>query len=149
MGIMDVFKQNKKTQKRGNGKARSLRVKKAEERKEIQGSNDVPLSAPAKNIKKKDFSEAYKILKSPHITEKATDAGEENRYTFKVFKNANKIEIKKAIKDLYGVSVLNVNIINIHQKNKKLSGRRGGYKEGYKKAIVTLQEGHVIEILPR
>jgi len=149
MGILDVFKQNKESQKRGKKGPKKVRVKKPEDKRDELKSDEVKLSPEPKNLKKKDFSDAYKILKEPHITEKATDAGDENKYTFKVFPKANKIEIKKAIRDLYGVSVLDVNIINVHKKTKKSGGRKGGHKEGYKKAIVTVPEGHIIDVLPR
>ncbi len=152
MGLLDVFKQNKKTGGKRKQRVRKPKtVKKVEEKKDEIKSDDMKISSEIKSSpKKKDFSDAYKILKEPHITEKASDAESGNQYIFKVFPSANKIEIKKAVRDLFGVSVLGVNIINIHQKRKRFAGRRsGGYKEGYKKAIVTLREGHKIEILPR
>jgi large subunit ribosomal protein L23 len=149
MGILDVFKQNKELEKKSRKRSQKVRVKKAENKKDELKSDEVKLAPEPKNLKRKDFSDAYKILKSPHITEKATDAGDDNKYIFKVFPKANKIEIKKAIRDLFGVSVSGVNIINVHKKTKKTGGRKGGHKEGYKKAIVTVQKGHVIEVLPR
>lgn len=149
MGILDVFKQNKGAGKKSKKGIRKPRVKKLEDKKDELKSDEIKLAPESKNLKKKDFSDAYKILKEPHITEKATDAGDDNKYTFKVFSKANKIEIKKAVRDLYGVSVLDVNIINIHKKTKRFGGRKGGHKEGYKKAIVTIQKGHIIDVLPR
>ena len=95
---------------------------------------------------KKEFSQiAYKVLKSPHLTEKATNLVTPNKYIFKVIPKANKIEIKKAIQDLYGVKVRDVNLINIPKKRRRLS-RTEGWKAGYKKAVVTLAEGEKIEI---
>ena len=91
---------------------------------------------------------AYRVLESPHITEKATKLGEENKYVFKVFQKANKIEIKKAINDLYGVEVLDIKIINVPRKRKRL-GRQFGWKKGYKKAIVKIKKGQKIEIISR
>lgn len=87
------------------------------------------------------------LLKEPHISEKATFLSENGKYVFKVYKNANKSEIKKAVSGLYGVAVKEVNIINIKTKVRMLRGRKGE-KSGYKKAIVTLEKGHKIEILP-
>jgi len=97
--------------------------------------------------KKKDLREIYKILKEPHISEKATILVDQNKYIFKVFPTANKIETKKAIENLYGVRVKNINVINVHRKRKMLRGIRG-FKSGYKKAIVTLEKGEKIEIMP-
>lgn len=98
--------------------------------------------------KKKILREAYKILKEPHISEKATILSDENKYIFKIYPRANKVEAKKAIEDVYGVKVKDVNIINVHRKRRILRGMEG-FKTGYKKAIVTLEKGQKIEIIPR
>jgi len=95
----------------------------------------------------KKIGETYKVLKEPHISEKAAQLSDENKYTFKVFSQANKIEIKKAISNLYGVKVKDVNIIKIKPKTRILRGIEGT-KTGYKKAVVTLEPGEKIEILP-
>lgn len=92
--------------------------------------------------------EIEKILKSPHITEKATELAKKNQYVFKVYPQANKNEIKKAIEELYNVDVLDVKIINIPKKRRRL-GRISGWRKGYKKAIVKIKEGQKIEILPK
>jgi large subunit ribosomal protein L23 len=88
------------------------------------------------------------ILKEPQITEKATNLSKINQYTFKVAKNANKTEIKKAIEKLYGVEVTAVRIIKAHKKRRRL-GKILGWRKGYKKAIVKIKEGQKIEIMPR
>jgi len=91
---------------------------------------------------------AWRVLKEPHITEKATFLAQENQYVFKVFPDANKTEIKKAIEELYGVEVEKVRIINVPKKRRRL-GRIEGWRKGYKKAIVKLKPGQKIEIIPR
>jgi len=99
--------------------------------------------------KKSSFSGlAWKTLKSPRITEKATLLTEKNQYVFKVFPAATKKEIKKAIEDLYGVEAVSVKIINVLPKKRRL-GRIEGWRKGYKKAIVKIKEGQKIEVLPR
>ncbi len=98
-------------------------------------------------MKRGHFGEAYKILKEPHVSEKATILTEQNKYIFKVYPDANKIETKKAVENLYGVRVKNVNMINIPKKRKVVRGIKGT-KSGYKKAIVTLEKGYKIELLP-
>jgi len=92
--------------------------------------------------------EIHKILKSPLITEKATESAKKNQYIFKVYPEANKTEIKKAIESLYKVNVLDVKIINVPPRRKRL-GRTLGWRKGYKKAIVKIKEGQKIEILPK
>ena len=98
--------------------------------------------------KEKKIDMAYKVLKTPHVSEKATDLLDNNQYIFRVFQDTNKIEIKGAVEDLYGVKVINVKIINIHEKSRRV-GRTLGIKKGYKKAIVKIAEGQKIELLPR
>lgn len=105
-------------------------------------------SAPIKPKEVKGSGLAAKVLKEPRVTEKATDLAGRNQYVFKVWPRANKTEVKKAVEELYGVNVLNVNIINIPAKRKRL-GRIEGWGGGYKKAVVKIAEGQKIEVLPR
>ncbi len=88
-----------------------------------------------------------KIIKSPHITEKATFLSTKGKYCFIVYPKATKNEIKKAIKNLYNVEVEKVNIVNIPRKQRR-RGRFVGFKSGYKKAIITLKGDQKIEVLP-
>lgn len=89
------------------------------------------------------------ILIKPIVTEKMTEQGENmNRFGFIVSKTANKIEIKKAVEDLYGVTVLSVNTMRYGGKAKSRftkSGLISGKSKSYKKAIVTLAEGENID----
>lgn|SRR5690554_6689859 len=87
----------------------------------------------------------YEIINSPIITEQSLTLVEtENKYTFKVDKKANKVEIKKAIEEIYGVTVEAVNTSIIKPKAKRM-GRYEGFRPGYKKAIVKLVDGDKIE----
>jgi large subunit ribosomal protein L23 len=81
------------------------------------------------------------IILSPVITERSTDSLQSGKYTFKVDKRANKIEIKKAVEALFaGVKVDKVNTMNVRGKLRR-QGRNQGYTSSWKKAIVTLAEG--------
>ncbi|MCK9446811.1 50S ribosomal protein L23 [bacterium] len=87
------------------------------------------------------------ILKSPCITEKAVNMSElGNFYVFLVNTDANKVEIKNAIESKYKVDVIQVRTINIPRK-KVMKGRKIGFKNAYKKAIVKIKEGQKIEIV--
>ncbi|MFP4286542.1 MAG: 50S ribosomal protein L23 [Candidatus Izemoplasmataceae bacterium] len=89
---------------------------------------------------------ASEIIKRPIITEKSMLLVEnQNKYTFSVDKRANKIQIKKAIEELFDVKVLKVNIINTTPKKKRV-GQYQGYKNELTKAIVTLDKEDKIEI---
>ena len=116
---------------------------KKKERPEIK--KEVPKRKRQEKKTKKRISDvAYKTVRGPHISEKASDLAAKNQYIFKVFKKANKIQIKKVIEQIYGVNVLKVNIINIPKKPKKM-GKTPGWKKGYKKAIVKIKKGQKIE----
>lgn len=89
------------------------------------------------------------ILLRPIVTEKMTSLGEDmNRYCFIVDKRANKIQIKKAVEELYDVSVASVNTMLYGGKRKMRYTRTGiisGKTKSYKKAIITLIEGDTID----
>ncbi len=89
------------------------------------------------------------IIKKPIITEKMTAIGEElQQYGFIVDKRANKLQIKQAIKELYGVEVLTVNTMNYPGKRKSRFTKTGivaGKTPAFKKAVVTLAEGETID----
>lgn len=88
---------------------------------------------------------AYSIVLGPVISEKGTDLTQrENKMIFKVDARSNKIEIRKAIEELYSVKVTSVNTINIKGKPKRLRAQLGR-TSAWKKAIVTLREGDKIE----
>ncbi|MBO5378525.1 MAG: 50S ribosomal protein L23 [Ruminiclostridium sp.] len=82
---------------------------------------------------------AQDIIVRPIITEKSMDGLAERKYTFEVAKNANKIEVKKAVETLFGVKVAKVNTISVKGKKKRM-GRSEGYTSDWKKAVVTLTE---------
>jgi len=89
------------------------------------------------------------IILKPIITEKMTDKSEKlNQFGFIVHKRANKLQIKKAVEELYGVEVLTVNTMNYKGKNSWRYTKTGiisGKKADFKKAIVTLPEGETID----
>ena len=87
----------------------------------------------------------YDIVLSPIITEKATNASERNQVMFKVARNATKPQIKEAVEKLFDVKVKSVNTLVRKGKHKAFRGRLGEQSD-FKKAIVTLQEGHRIDV---
>jgi large subunit ribosomal protein L23 len=88
------------------------------------------------------------VLKKPLVTEKVSALNEKGRYGFIVDINANKVEIRKAVEKLYSVNVKSVNTMNVMGKVKARYTKTGlqiGRRPNYKKAIVTLAEGEVID----
>lgn len=137
MALMDFLKNKNKAEKSKSETEKTAKTAKTPKAKEEKAAS-VSFKGTG--------SVAVSLLKQPHITEKSTYLSEDNKYVFEVYKNSNKIEIKKAIEKLYKTKVLSVNIINIPSK-KKRSGRGYGVKSGYKKAIVALPKGQKIDIL--
>lgn len=133
MKLFDFFKKKKKIEKKEEKKPPKKKEK---------------IKPEVFKPKKKVLGKGYRILCSPHITEKATDFAEKNKYVFKVLPRANKSEIKEAVEDTYGVDVAGVRIVNVPRKKRKLKGQIG-WRKGYKKAIVKIKKGQKIEILPR
>ena len=81
------------------------------------------------------------VILAPHVSEKATSrADTQNQHVFSVAKNANKLEVKKAIEKMFEVEVAEVKLLNIHGKLKRI-GRRFGKRKDWKKAYVKLKEG--------
>ena len=91
------------------------------------------------------MKDARDIIIRPIITEHSYDMIEQNKYTFEVAKGANKIEIAKAVEELFGVTVKKVNTLNVKPKKKRVRYRLG-FTRSWKKAMVTLAEGETIEI---
>lgn len=89
------------------------------------------------------------IIIKPIVTEKMTGLGEKlNRYGFQVDRKANKVEIKKAVEEMYNVQVVAVNTSVVAPKLKSRYTKSGiieGKTNAYKKAIVTLKEGETID----
>ena len=85
------------------------------------------------------------ILIKPVVSEKSYHQVTENRYTFKVHKDAHKTQIRQAVEELFDVKVVAVNIAKVQPKPKR-RGLTRGTKPGWKKAIVELKAGDTIEI---
>jgi large subunit ribosomal protein L23 len=83
-------------------------------------------------------------LSLPHITEKAGALGEQNQYVFKVIPGATKYAVRDSVEAHYGAQVAKVRMITVPSKSIRV-GRRMGKRPGYKKAVVTLKQGHTIE----
>ncbi len=88
----------------------------------------------------------WQIIERPLITEKNTVQLEARKYTFRVAREANKIQIREAVEKIFKVQVAAVNVINVRGKERGI-GRRKGFEPNWKKAIVTLKPGQRIEEL--
>lgn len=131
----------------------------AKEKKVAEASEVKEEKKPAKKAAKKEavkevsskFPKAtihdHEVIIEPIITEKSMSlTSEENKATFKVQKDANKIEIKNAIQRIYGVKVLEVKTVNVKPKRTTRGSRFQGKLSGYKKAVVRLESGQAIDL---
>lgn len=88
---------------------------------------------------------AHQIILRPLITEKNTNLMAYNKYSFEVERDANKTQIKRAVEEIFKVTVTKVHTMNMRGKMRR-RGMRIGYTSDWKKAIVTLAEGDRIEL---
>jgi large subunit ribosomal protein L23 len=92
--------------------------------------------------------QATQIVLRPVITEKSMEQTSHGKYTFAVRDDANKLQIKDAVQELFKVTVLEVNVLNTKAKEKsrnRARGRQIGFTSPWKKAVVTVQAGDSIE----
>lgn len=92
------------------------------------------------------MSSPREIIKSPLVSEKSTNLrAEQNKYVFEVDRKANKVQIKRAVEELFKVQVEEVTTMMMHGRPKKL-GRFEGRRANWKKALVKLKKGETIEL---
>jgi large subunit ribosomal protein L23 len=96
-------------------------------------------------VKKVSSQRLYEVIRAPLVTEKSTLASEHNQVVFKVPLDASKPEIKAAVEDLFKVKVKAINTLRLKGKTKRFRGRPGK-RSDIKKAYVTLEEGHNIDV---
>jgi large subunit ribosomal protein L23 len=89
--------------------------------------------------------DAYDIVKYPLVTEKSTELGAHNQYVFEVSTQANKVQIAKAVSEIFKVEVDKVCTINLKAEGRPF-GSRARKRKARKKAIVTLKAGHQIDL---
>lgn len=87
---------------------------------------------------------SHDIILRPLITEKNTKLVDTGKYTFEVKQGVNKIEIKKAVEEIFNVDVVAVHVINVRKKRRKV-GKYEGFAPAIRKAIITLEKGQTID----
>ncbi|MDO9399262.1 MAG: 50S ribosomal protein L23 [bacterium] len=122
-------------------------VKEEKSMKDLYDSTDTSNNKQKKVSDKKVFKyeQAYNVLRKPLVTEKVTNLGVYNKYVFVVADNTNKVEVAKAVNQIYGVKPIKVNMIKMIGKATR-SGKVAGKRKNWKKAIVTLSKGETIKI---
>ena len=90
------------------------------------------------------MKDVHQVILRPIISEQSYDLINENRYTFEVARKANKFEIRDAVEEIFGVTVLKVNTMVVKGKPKRVRTAKG-LTRTWKKAIVTIADGETIE----
>ncbi len=141
MGIFDTIKG--KGTKKGATKAKAP-TKKVASKKEA--ADEAPKTETATSFRKGGSLTSSIILEKPLFTEKTDGMQAAGKYTFIVSRDANKTEVARAVRDIYGVTPVAVNISVL--KGKTVSfGRRIGRRKDRKKAVVTLKKGEKITVM--
>lgn len=136
MAFFDIFKKKKEKERFKKQQKEKVEARKPEEPKERETK---------KKTETKFSGFSANVLVGPHITEKATALGEKNAYVFKIKPRTNKIMVKQAIKETYGVKPKKIGIVYAPDKKRFIRGKYGK-TTGFKKAVVYLKEGDKIEI---
>ena len=146
MGIFNKFKKPEDNQPAEEKKSpvKAAVAKKPEKPSEKKVKVEKKTEMKSGEIKGKT-TQAYRVLIKPLVTEKATDLGVLNKYIFAINPKMNKVEVKKAIRTVYKVEPIKVNISNFSGRKVRY-GRVSGTTKSWKKAIVTLKEGDKIEV---
>jgi len=152
---MSIFGKKTEDQKKPAVKTAPVKAVKTEKvepeaksMKDLYGATSAAKDVKGKNAKtavRAAYGQAYKVLIKPLVTEKVSNLGALNKYVFAVDSHANKIEIARAIKEIYGIKPVGVNVIKMLGKQARY-GRISGKRKDWKKAIVTLPKGESIKI---
>lgn len=93
------------------------------------------------------MKDPYSVLQTVRVTEKGSlPTGKLSRYQFVVARDANKLDVKHAIEKVFKVKVARVNTLHVRGKGRRQMTRQAGFTPAWKKAVVTLKEGHKIEL---
>jgi large subunit ribosomal protein L23 len=136
MSIKDLFS------KQNQAKQTSTKTEVAAKPKTVEKKVETPKDV---SVAKKTAKLSHRILLKPLVTEKGAKQTEQNKYFFMVSPRANKIMVKQAIVETYGIWPVQVNILKVKGKKVRF-GRREGLRKDWKKAIITLPQGKSIDV---
>ena len=141
---MKELYENKGLDKKPAHKISSVKKDTQDKKQVIQKQSNLK---PDKNVNSDKIKQglAYRILIKPLITEKITNLGKYNKYAFAIDRKANKIMVKKAIEQIYGIRPLSVNISYVKGKKVRYANKLGKRKN-WKKAVITFVKGQEIKI---
>lgn len=141
MGILDAFSGKKKMEAKKIGPKKTSSKKASDDVTTVATTKDAKEVAPAQDLK----GEAYRVLIAPIYTEKTSAQQAYGQYSFFVAPDATKVDVARAVKDLYGVKPTSVRVINVLGKIVR-RGRFTGQQKDVKKAVVSLKKGDSITL---
>lgn len=124
-------------------KTKSENVKKEETSQTITEGFESSGANPSGDVRDDKLIPGKIILKRPYVSERASALLGLNQYVFEIYDNSNKKEVKKLVESLYDVKVKKVRVIKRPGKIRNI-GRHSGFKPGFKKAVISLEEGYSI-----
>ncbi|PIZ95164.1 MAG: 50S ribosomal protein L23 [Candidatus Magasanikbacteria bacterium CG_4_10_14_0_2_um_filter_37_12] len=146
MGILKKFTTGKKNSPAKEREVLDVEKKISTNDKKVIDKKNIKKNEPTiKKVVPHSNSNAYKVLIRPYVSEKATVAETQGSYTFEVVHDTNKFEIKKAVKEIYGIMPKKVRLMNFEGKRVRF-GKKLGRRKDWKKAIVILPKGKTINI---
>jgi len=151
MGIFDKLKRTKE-EKEQLKEAAKVSDTKEQEAKKTKATAKEKKAASKKEEKSatpaaaKPLGDSHSVLLMPVLTEKTFNLQQANKYCFYISQDANKHQVKSAMKEVYGVAPQSVNILRKRPQAKKRWGRKVGMTKGVKKAIVTMPEGTILNL---
>lgn len=153
MGFLDRFKSDreKELKEKSLVKAKDVALEKEESKEKKPAPKKAVKSAPAKTKKEEvkkiqSVPEALRqVILHPLVTEKASVLASQGTYVFVVAPKANRVQVRDAIRALYGITPISVNIQNVRGKKVRF-GRTRGQRNSWKKALVTLPQGKSIDV---
>ncbi|MDO8626224.1 MAG: 50S ribosomal protein L23 [Candidatus Magasanikbacteria bacterium] len=145
MGLLDRWSKKITSAKLKNNDDKSAPVKAALKSATAETKTENKGETKVTAVSKTTASKHFNIVIRPLVTEKSARAESVRKYTFIVAASANKTEVKNAVKNMYGVLPVSVNIVNVQGKNIRF-GKSRGRRSDFKKAIVTLPKGEKLTV---
>jgi len=147
MGLLDKFGKKDKSAPAKKAAPKAKKTEKADETAvEAAPAATAPAAKTRGPLAREDAGDSHRILLRPVLTEKTSMQQAIGQYTFSVATGATKVDVARAIRDLYGVKPVRVRIVNAKGKMVRF-GRNQGREKAVKKAVVTLKTGDTIAVL--
>lgn len=143
--FLDKFKRKQLEKAKAQKEEKRAKVKEIKEENSTRRISTRSTSSGLKKDAREMKSDPWKVIYGPLTTEKTTMLGSVNQYAFRVNRVAGKIQVARAIEELYGVNVVGVNTVNIKGKQVNF-GRTRGKQSDWKKAIITVAKGEKIDL---